>query len=135
MQTVDKFDHPQDRVMRMRMEVEHATSVQQKQTNQRTPQAIANHMSEHIDKKRQSDTRRNLDSFPNRTNEQGTSTNTHSYQNNRPSNNTPNETYVSPPLPNYPRPVRPPHLIITQLQLTGYRTVPTKLDSNKSTSH
>ena len=34
--------------------------------------------------------------------------NTHSYQNNRPNNKTQNETYVSPPLPNYPPPVRPP---------------------------
>ena len=92
----------------MRIEVENATSTQQTQTNQRTPQEIANHISEHIGRKRQSDTRRNLDSFRNRTNEQGTSTNTHSYKNSRPSNKTPNETYVSPPLPNYPPPVRPP---------------------------
>ena len=92
----------------MRIEVENATSAQQTQTNQRTPQEIAIHISEHIDKKRQSDTRRNLESFRNRTNEQGTSTNSHSYQNNRPSNKTTNVTYVSPPLPNYPPPVRPP---------------------------
>ena len=104
----DNFDHPQDRVTTMRIEVENATSAQQTQTNQRTPQEIANHISEHIGKKRQSDIRRNLYSFRNRTNEQGTSTNTHSYQNNRPSNITPNETYVSPPLPTYPPPVRPP---------------------------
>ena len=107
-QTDDNFDHPQDRVTTMRIEVENATSEQQTQTNQRTPQEIANHISEPIGKKRQSDTRRNLDSFRNRTNEQGTSTNTHSYQKNRPSNKCPNETYVSPPLPNYPPPVRPP---------------------------
>ena len=107
-QTDDNIDHPQDRVTTMRIEVEKVTFAQQTQTNQRTPQEIANHISEHIGKKRQSDTRRNLDSFRNRTNEQGTSTNTHSYQNNRPSNNTPNETYVSPPLSNYPPPVRPP---------------------------
>ena len=111
----------------MRIEVENATSEQQTQTNQRTPQEIANHISEQIVKKRQSDTRRNVDSFRNRTNEQGTSTNTHGYQKNRPSNKTPNETYVSPPLPNYPPPVRPPHLMITQPQLTDYRTVLTKL--------
>ena len=107
-QTDDNFDHPQDRVTTMRIEVENTTSEQQTQTNQRTPQEIANHISEHIGNKRQSDTRRNLDSFRNRTNEQCTSTNTHSYQNNRPSNKTPNETYVSPPLPHYPPPVRPP---------------------------
>ena len=83
----------------MRIEVENATSEQQTQTNQRTPQDIANHISEHIGKKRQSDTRQN---------EKGTSTYPHSYENSRPSNKTPNETYVSPPLPNYPPPVRPP---------------------------
>ena len=107
-QTDDHFDHPQDRVTTMRIEVENVTSEQQTQTNQCTPKEIANHTSEQISKKRQSDTRRNLDSFRNRINEQGTSTNKHSYQNNRPSNKTPNETYVSPPIPNYPPPVRPP---------------------------
>ena len=73
-QTDDHSDHPQDRVTTMRIEVENVTSEQQTQTNQRTPQEIANHMSEQIGKKRQSDTRRNLDSFCNRINEQGTST-------------------------------------------------------------
>ena len=113
-QTDENFDHPQDRITTMRIEVENTTSTQQTHTNQRTPQEISNHISEHIGKKRKSNTRRNLDSFRNRTNEHGTSANTHSYQNNRPSNNTPNESYVSPPLPNYPPPVRPPHLIIRQ---------------------
>ena len=79
-QTDDNFDHPQDRVTTMRIKVENATAAQQTQTNHRTPQEIANHISEHIAKKRQSDTRRNLDSFRNRTNEQSTSTNTHSYR-------------------------------------------------------
>ena len=106
-QTDDNFDHPQVRVTTMRIEVENATSAQQTQTDQRTQQEIANHISENIGKKRQSDTRRNLDSFHNRTTEQGTSTNSHSYHNNRPNNNTANETYVSPPLPTYPPPVRP----------------------------
>ena len=41
----------------MRIEVENETSTQQTQTNQRTPQEIANHISEHIGKKRKSDTR------------------------------------------------------------------------------
>ena len=85
-QTDDHFDHPQDRVTTMRVEVENVTSEQQTQTNQRTPQEIANIVLEQVGKKRQSDTRRNLDSFRNRTNEQGTSTSTHSYKNNRPSN-------------------------------------------------
>ena len=107
-QTDDRFDHPQDRVTTMRIEVENVTPEQQTQTHQHTPQEIANLISEQVGKKRQSDTRRNLNSFRNRTNEQGTSTNTHSYQNNRPNNKTQNETYVSPPLPNYPPSVRPP---------------------------
>ena len=58
------------------------------------------------------DTRRNLDLFRNRTNnnitEQGTSTSTYSYQNTRPHKKTPTETYISPPLPNYAPAVRPP---------------------------
>ena len=78
-QTDENFEHPQDRVTTMRIEVENATSAQQRQTNQRTPQEIANHISEHIGKKRQSDTRQNLDAFHNRTNEQRTNTNLHSY--------------------------------------------------------
>ena len=88
--------------------MENVISEQQTQTNQRTPQEIANLISEQVGKKRQSDTRRNLQSFRNKTNEQGTSTNTHSYQNNRPNNKAQNETYVSPPFPNYPPPVPPP---------------------------
>ena len=77
-QTDENFDHPQDRVTAMRIEVENATSTKQTQTDQRTPQEIANHISEHIGKKRQTDTRRNLDSFHNKTNEQSTNTNLHS---------------------------------------------------------
>ena len=89
-QTHDNFDHPQDRVTTMLIDLENATSAQQTHTAQRTPQEIANHISEHIGKKRHLDTRRNLDSFHNRTNEKRTSTNSHSYQNNRPSNKTTN---------------------------------------------
>ena len=45
------------------------------------------------------------------TNEQGTSTNIHSYEHNRlvqTQNRSTTESYTSPPLPNYPPPVRPP---------------------------
>ena len=122
-QTDDHFDHPKDRVTTMRIEVENVTSEQQTQTNQRTPQEIANIMSEQVGKKRQSDTRRNLDLFRNRTNEQGTSTSTHGYQNNRPNNKIQIETYVSSPLPNYPPPVRPPHLMIIQPITIEYKTM------------
>ena len=61
--------------------------------------------------KRKQTEKRNQDSFSNRTNvtEQGTSTSIHSYQNNRPRNDhTLNTVYQSPPLPNYPPPIRPP---------------------------
>ena len=117
----DHFDRSQDRITTMRVEVEGATSEQHTQTalNQRTPQEIANIISEQVGKKKQSDTRRNLDSFCNRinndTNEQGASTSTHSYQKNTPHNhrpqnnsqsNTTNEQLLPPPLPNYPPPVR-----------------------------
>ena len=117
-QTEDHFDQPQDKVTTMRVEVENTTSEQHTQTalNQRTPQEIARIFSEQIVRPKQSDARRNLESFRNRTNnninEQGTSTNTHTYQINRPHNNNPNktssDTFTSPPLPIYPPPVRPP---------------------------
>ena len=114
----DQFDHPQDKVTTMRVEVENTTSEQHTQTalNQRTPLEIARIISEQVVKPRQSYVGRNFESFRNRTNnnieEQGISTSTHSYQNQRPhnnnSNNTSSESYTSPPLPNYPPPVRPP---------------------------
>ena len=45
-QTDYHFDHPQDKVATMRIEVENVRSEQQTQTNQRTPQEIANKISE-----------------------------------------------------------------------------------------
>ena len=117
-QTDDRVANPQDRIATMRVEVEYATSDQHKQTalNQPTPKEIAQIIKEQVTRKKQTENKRNQDSFYNRTNnnvsEQGTSTNVHSYQNNRPRNddinNTPNTVYQSPPLPNYPPPVRPP---------------------------
>ena len=116
-QTDDRFDNPQDRITTMRVEVECATSDQHTQTalNQPTPKEIAQVIKEQVIRKKQTENKRNQDSFYNRTNnnvtEQGTSTNVHSYQNNRPRdggiNKTPNTVYQSPPLPNYPPPVRP----------------------------
>ena len=76
-----------------------------------TPQEIARKIKDKFNQTKQIYDKRNLQSFLNRTkNEQGTSTNIHSYQNNRPlnQNQSPAETYVSPPLPSYPPPVRPP---------------------------
>ena len=70
-----------------------------------TPQEIARKI------KNKFDNRRNLQSFNinKNTNEQGTST--HSYEHNRlinTQNRSTTESYTSPPLPNYPPPVRPP---------------------------
>ena len=112
-QTDDRFDYPQDRITTMRVEVECATSDQHTQTalNQPTPKEIAQVIKEQVTRKKQTENKRNQDSFYKRT-EQGTSTNVHSYQHNRPRNdginNTPTKVYQSPPLPNYPPPVRPP---------------------------
>ena len=90
----------------MRVEVECSTSDQNTQTalNQPAPKEIAQVIKEQVTKRKQTD-KRNPDSFSNRTNitEQGTSTSVHNYQNNRPRND-----HHSPPLPNYPPPVRPP---------------------------
>ena len=114
-QTDDRFDNPHDRITTMRIEVECATSDQHTQTalNQTAPKEIAQVMKEQVTRKKQTENKRNQDSFSNRTNtnvtKQATSTNIHSYQNNRPRNDsTPNTVYHSPPLPNYPPPVRPP---------------------------
>ena len=114
-QTDDHFDNPHDRITTMRVEVECATSDQHTQTalNQPAPKEFAQVIKEQVTRRKQTENKRNQDSFSNRANtnvtEQGTSTNIHSYQNNRPRNdNTANTVYHSPPLPNYPTPVRPP---------------------------
>ena len=114
-QTDDRFDNPHDRITTIRVEVEFATSDQHTQTalNQPTRKEIAQVIKEQVTRKKQTENKRNQDSFYNRTNtnvtEQGPSTNIHSYQNNRPRNDsTPNTVYHSPPLPNYPPPERPP---------------------------
>ena len=111
-QTEDRFDNSNDRITTMRVEVECATYDQHTQTalNQPAPNEIAQVIKEQVTKRKQTD-KRNQDSFSNRTNitEQGTSTSVHSYQNNRPRNNHSLSTvYHSPPLPNYPPPVRQP---------------------------
>ena len=72
-----------------------------------TPQDIARKI------KNRFDNRRNLQSFNTNknTNDQGTSTNIHSYEHNRlvqTQTRSTTESYISPPLPNYPPPVRPP---------------------------
>ena len=142
-QTDDRFDNSQDRITTMRVEVECATSDQHTQTalNQPTPKEMAQVIKEQVTRKKQTENKRNQDSFYNRTNnnvtEQGTSTNVHSYQNNRPRNdginNTPNTIYQSPPLPNYPPPVRPPPPNDNEHELPQYH-VQQRL-SNRYPSH
>ena len=125
-QTDDRFDNPHDRITTMRVEVECATSDQHTKTalNQPAPKEIAQVIKEQDTKRKQTENKRNQDSFSNRTNtnvtEQGTSTNIHSYQNNRPRNdNTANTVYHSPPLPNYPPPVRPPQTSDNEHELSN----------------
>ena len=97
-QTDDRFDNPQDRITTMRVEVECATSDQHTQTalNQPTPKEIAQVIKEQVTRIKQTENKRNQDSFYNRTNnnvtEQGTSTTVHSYQNNRQRNDGINDT-------------------------------------------
>ena len=119
-QTDDHIDnsHPQETVITMRVEVENTRSEQFTQTalNQQTPQEIARIISEKVVKSKQSDVRRNQESFrtrkPKDITEQNTSTSTHSYQSNRPQirsqNKNQSDTQMSPPLPNYPPTVRRP---------------------------
>ena len=83
--------------------------------NTQTPQEIALKIRNKFHQSKQNEDRRNLQSFNHNridnTSEQGTNTNSHSYQNNRPvnkQNRSPTGSYVSPPLPNYPPPVRQP---------------------------
>ena len=111
-------------VTSMRVELDNTNNEQYTQTalNQLIPQDIARIIAEKTVRPKTTDVRKNIMSFRNGKNnnveEQSTSTTTHSYQNNRPQNrpqnnisnntSTPRETYTSPPLPNYPPPVRPP---------------------------
>ena len=111
-----------DRITTMRVEIDGDTNDQQTQTSlQPTPKEIAQMIKEKVTHKRLTSKNNNQEAFSNRTpnnpNEQGTSTHVHSYQHTRPSNNgnkniqtvyQPNTEFQSPPLPNYPPPVRPP---------------------------
>ena len=98
----------------MRVEVHNSTAEQQTQTslNQPTPQEIARIIAEKTVRPKATHVRKNLESFRTRKSNTVTerNTSTHSYQNNRPLNNTskPSDTYASPPVPNYPPPIRPP---------------------------
>ena len=94
-----------EKIKTFRVELENETQIVQ------TPQEIARKIQNKFGH------RRNLQSFDtgnnniNNISEQGTNIATHSYQNTRPRQNynyNSSDTYMSPPLPNYPPPVRPP---------------------------
>ena len=94
-----------ENIKTLRVELENETHIVQ------TPQDIARKIQNRFGN------RRNLQSFDtgnnniNHISEQGTNIATHSYQNTRPRQNynyNSSDTYMSPPLPNYPPPVRPP---------------------------
>ena len=94
-----------ENIKTLRVELENETQIVQ------TPQDIARKIQNRFGN------RRNLQSFDtgnnniNNISEQGTNIATHSYQNTRPRQNynyNSSDTYMSPPLPNYPPPVRPP---------------------------
>ena len=94
-----------ENIKTLRVELENETQIVQ------TPQEIARKIQNRFGN------RRNLQSFDtgnnniNNISEQGTNIATHSYQNTRPRQNynyNSSDTYMSPPLPNYPPPVRPP---------------------------
>ena len=106
-------DEYNETVTSMRVEVDNSTTVQQTQTalNQPTPQEIARIIAKKTVRPKTMDVRKNLEPFRTRKNNIVTEQNisTRSYENNRPLNNNskPSETYASPPMPNYPPPVRP----------------------------
>ena len=94
-----------ENIKTLRVELENETQIVQ------TPQEIARKIQNRFGN------RRNLQSFDtgnnniNNISEQGTNIAAHSYQNTRPRQNynyNSNDTYMSPPLPSYPPPVRPP---------------------------
>ena len=124
-----------ENIKTLRVELENETQIVQ------TPQEIARKIQNRFGH------RRNLQSFDtgnnniNNISEQGTNIATHSYQNTRPRQNynyNSSDTYMSPPLPNYPPPVRPPppsdNYIIDQThtqnnvrqRLFARTTIPTK---------
>ena len=108
-QTDDQMGNIDETVTTMRVHLDNTPE------NTQTPQEIARKIKNKFYKLKQNEDRRNLQSFNNNrtttTSEQGTSTNIHSYEHGRPFNNqnrSTTESYTSPPLPNYPPPVRPP---------------------------
>ena len=104
-QTETNMITDEEKIKTFRVELENETQIVQ------TPQEIARKIQNKFGH------RRNLQSFDtgnnniNNISEQGTNIAAHSYQNTRPRQNynyNSSDTYMSPPLPNYPPPVRPP---------------------------
>ena len=104
-QTETNMITDEEKIRTFRVELENETQIVQ------TPQEIARKIQNKFGH------RRNLQSFDtgnnniNNISEQGTNIAAHSYQNTRPRQNynyNSSDTYMSPPLPNYPPPVRPP---------------------------
>ena len=96
-QTDDQMENISETVTTMRVHLDNTPQITQ------TPQEIARKI------KNRFDNRRNLQSFNTNknTNEQGTSTNIHSYEHSRlvnTQNRSTTKSYTSPPLPNYPPP-------------------------------
>ena len=108
-QTDDQMGNTDETVTTMRAHLDNTPE------NTQTPQEIARKIRNKFHQSKQNEDRRNLQSFSNNrsttTSEQGTSTNSHSYEHNRPVNNQnrlTTDSYTSPPLPNNPPPMRPP---------------------------
>ena len=108
-QTDDQMGSTDETVTTMRVHMDNTPE------NTQTPQEIARKIRNKFHQSRQYEDRRNIQSFNNNrittTSEQGTNTNLHSYEHNRPVNNqnrSSTEQYTSPPLPNYPPPMQPP---------------------------
>ena len=106
-QTDDQMGNISETVTTMRVHLDNTPE------NTQTPQEIARKIRNKFDKLKQNEDRRNLQSFNTykNTKEQGTSTIIHSYEHSRlvnTQNRSTTESYTSPPLPNYPPPVRPP---------------------------
>ena len=126
-------------VTSMRLEVDNTTDEQNARTgsNQLTPQEVALITAEKTVKSKTTDVRKNLESSRTGNNNERTeeqTTNKHSYQNYRPQNNNSkrSETYTSPPMPNYPPPVRqpPPKNYTTNSHRTQHRVQQSWFDRN-----
>ena len=94
-----------EKIKTFRVELENETQIVQ------TPQEIARKIQNKFGNRRNLQSSDTGNNNINNISEQGTNIAAHSYQNTRPRQNynyNSSDTYMSPPLPNYPPPVRPP---------------------------